>query len=329
MQEAQKLGISDVDSHDIFIGNGVSELIIMTAQGLIDEGDEVLVPAPDYPLWSAALNLAGAKVVYYHCDEANNWYPDINDIRRKVTRCTKAILVINPNNPTGAVYSDGLLSEISDVARDHGLMIFADEIYDKLLFDDAKHTSIASLQSDVLCITYNGLSKAYRGAGFRCGWATISGPKALKKEAREAFELLSNMRLCANTTAQLAVQTALGGTQSIKELVAADSRLTKQRNLAVDVLSSIPGVNVVKPQGGLYIFFSLCAKMYPIESDTRFVLDFLLEEKVLIVQGSGFHFSGNQHFRMVFLAHSEELKEAIRRLQSFLQRYHLSALNKV
>ena len=317
----QTKGLLGVDVNDIYIGNGVSELIVMAMQALLDNGDEMLVPAPDYPLWTAAVNLSGGKAVHYLCDEDNGWFPDLADIERKITPNTRGIVVINPNNPTGAVYSKEVLQGIVDLARKHGLILFADEIYDKILYDEAQHTSIATLAPDLLCITFNGLSKSYRVAGFRSGWLMVSGAKAAAKDYIEGLDMLASMRLCANVQAQYAIQTALGGYQSINDLIRPGGRLYEQRELAWKLLTDIPGVTCVKPQGALYLFPRLDPEMYPIEDDQKFILEFLQAEKVLLVQGSGFNWPRPDHFRVVFLPHREELTEAITRLARFLEGY--------
>jgi alanine-synthesizing transaminase len=321
MQETQRLGIRGVGINDIYLGNGVSELIVMAMQALLNNGDEVLVPAPDYPLWTAAVTLAGGKAVHYLCDEQADWYPDIDDIKSKITRNTKAIVVINPNNPTGAVYSEELLKQIVEVARQHGLIIYADEIYDKILYDDAVHTPLARLSDDILTISFNGLSKNYRLAGFRSGWMVLSGNKAKATDYIEGLEILSNMRLCANVPAQMAVQTALGGYQSINELIMPGGRLRDQRDVAYDMLTAIPGVSCVKPRGAIYLFPKLDPNKYNISSDDKFVLDFLLQEKVLLVKGSGFNISDMNHFRIVFLPRTDTLADAMQRLERFLSHY--------
>lgn len=321
MQETQRLGIRGVGINDIYLGNGVSELIVMAMQALLNNGDEVLVPAPDYPLWTAAATLAGGRAVHYLCDEQADWYPDIDDIKSKITRNTKAIVVINPNNPTGAVYSEELLKQIVEVARQHNLIIYADEIYDKILYDDAVHTPLACLSDDILTISFNGLSKNYRLAGFRSGWMVLSGNKAKATDYIEGLEILSNMRLCANVPAQMAVQTALGGYQSINELIIPGGRLRDQRDVAWEMLTAIPGVSCVKPKGAIYLFPKLDPAKYNIVSDDRFVLDFLLQEKVLLVKGSGFNVSDMHHFRIVFLPRTDTLADAMQRLERFLSQY--------
>jgi alanine-synthesizing transaminase len=310
-----------VDVGDVYIGNGVSELIVMTMQALLDNGDEVLVPAPDYPLWTAAVSLAGGTPQHYLCDEGAGWLPDLNDIRAKITPATRAIVIINPNNPTGALYPDDLLREIVEIARTHQLIVYADEIYDKVLYDGATHTSIASLADDVLFVTFNGLSKNYRSCGYRAGWMIVSGDKRHAGDYIEGLNMLASMRLCSNTPGQLAIQTALGGYQSIKDLVAPSGRLCRQRDLAYELLKQIPGVSVVKPKAALYMFPRLDRKLYPIEDDQQFAYELLAEEKVLIVQGSGFNVPDNEHFRVVFLPNSDDLTEAIGRIARFLDHF--------
>jgi alanine-synthesizing transaminase len=318
MQEKHVRGVT-VD--DVFLGNGASELITMSMNGLLNDGDEVLVPAPDYPLWTASVVLSGGKAVHYLCDEQSGWYPDIADIRSKITPRTRAIVIINPNNPTGALYPDSVLLEIVEVAREHQLIVFADEIYDKTLFDGATHTSIASLADDVFFVTFNGLSKNYRSCGYRAGWMVVSGAKASATDYIEGLNMLASMRLCSNTPGQLAIQTALGGYQSISDLVAPGGRLCRQRDLAYELLSQIPGVSVVKPKAALYMFPRLDPEMYPIADDQQFAYELLAAEKVLIVQGSGFNWPQPDHFRLVFLPNSDDLSEAIRRIAHFLEQY--------
>ncbi len=317
----QEKNIQGVTVDDVYLGNGASELIVMALNALLNEGDEVLLPAPDYPLYTAAVSLSGGRPVHYMCDEKSDWNPDIADIRAKISPRTKAIVVINPNNPTGALYPESLLREIVQVAREHNLIVFADEIYDKTLFDGNTHTSIASLADDVLFITFNGLSKNYRSCGYRAGWMVVSGDKRYAKDYIEGLNMLSSMRLCANTPGQLAIQTALGGYQSIKDLVAPSGRLCKQRDLAYELLNAIPGVSVVKPKGALYMFPRLDPKMYPIANDQQFAYELLAEEKVLIVQGTGFNWPHPDHFRLVFLPNSDDLTEAIGRIARFLEGY--------
>ncbi|MBI3380710.1 MAG: pyridoxal phosphate-dependent aminotransferase [Aquabacterium sp.] len=317
----QEKGIQGVTVDDVYLGNGASELIVMALNALLNEDDEVLLPAPDYPLYTAAVALSGGRPVHYICDEQADWYPDIADIRAKITPRTKAIVVINPNNPTGALYPESLLKEIIQVAREHQLIVMADEIYDKTLYDGATHTSMASLAEDVLFLTFNGLSKNYRSCGYRAGWMVVSGEKRHAKDYVEGLNMLASMRLCANTPGQLAIQTALGGYQSIKDLVAPTGRLCKQRDLAYELLNKIPGVSVVKPKGALYMFPKLDPKMYPIADDQQFAYELLAEEKVLIVQGTGFNWTHPDHFRLVFLPNSDDLAEAINRIARFLDGY--------
>jgi len=321
MQYTQQKRIAGVQMDDIIIGNGVSELIVMAMQGLLDIGDEVLVPAPDYPLWTAAVSLAGGAPRHYRCDEGAGWLPDIADMVAKITPNTRAIVVINPNNPTGALYPDDLLKEIVEVARKHKLVIYADEIYDKTIFDGRRHTSIASLADDVLFVTLNGLSKNYRVCGYRSGWMVVSGEKREATDYIEGLNLLASMRLCANMPAQFAIQTALGGYQSIDDLVGPNGRLTRQRDLSHDLLTRIPGVTCVKPQAALYCFPRLDPKIYPITDDQAFILELLQAEKVLLVQGSGFNWPEPDHFRVVFLPNSDDLTEAIERIARFLESY--------
>ena len=314
-------GFPDFDVDDVYIGNGVSELITMITQALLNDGDEVLIPMPDYPLWTAATSLAGGKAVHYLCDEDNEWMPSVEDIRAKVTEKTKAIVVINPNNPTGAVYSRDVLKEIAQIARENGLLILSDEIYDRILYDGAKHISIATLSPDLLCITLNGLSKAYRVAGYRVGWMVLTGPKHHARGFIEGLDLLASTRLCANVPGQSAIQVALGGRQSIYELTGEGGRLLEQRNTAYEKLTSIPGVSCVKPMGALYAFPRLDPEVYDIHDDTKMMLDLLLQEKILLVQGTGFNWPTPDHFRVVTLPHAAELAEAIERLGNFLASY--------
>jgi alanine-synthesizing transaminase len=321
MQYCQEKGIQGVALDDVYTGNGVSELIVMSMNALLNDGDEVLVPAPDYPLWTAAVSLSSGTPVHYLCDESKEWAPDLADLRKKITPRTKAIVVINPNNPTGAIYSKEVLLEITQIAREHGLLLFADEIYDKMLYDAEKHVSLASLSTDVVVITFNGLSKNYRSCGYRAGWMIVSGDKEMVRDYIEGLNMLASMRLCANVPGQYAIQTALGGYQSINDLVAEGGRLAKQRDLAWKLITEIPGVSCVKPKSALYLFPKLDLEMYPIEDDQQFVADLLKEEKVLLVQGSGFNWGKPDHFRLVFLPHEDVLKEAITRLARFLERY--------
>ena len=321
MHETQRQGIKGVGLEDIYLGNGASELIVMATNGLLDDGDELLLPAPDYPLWTAAVSLSGGTPVHYLCDEANGWMPDIEDIRKKITPHTKGIVVINPNNPTGVLYSNALLQEIIDLAREHGLVIFADEVYDKVLYDGVKHTPIASLSHDVLTLTFNSLSKSYRSCGYRAGWLIVSGDKKPAADYIEGLNMLSNMRLCANVPGQWAIQTALGGYQSINDLVGEGGRLRKQRDLAYELITAIPGVTCVKPHAALYLFPRLDPKVYPIKDDQQFFLEMLQETKVMLVQGTGFNWPNPDHFRVVFLPHEDELREAIARMAKFLENY--------
>jgi len=317
----QEKHIAGVTVDDVYLGNGASELIVMSMNALLDDGDEVLVPAPDYPLWTASVSLSGGQPVHYVCDEQSGWLPDIDDIKRKITPNTKAIVVINPNNPTGALYPDAVLLELVEVARQHHLTVFADEIYDKTLYDGEAHTSIASLADNVLFVTFNGLSKNYRSCGYRAGWMIVSGEKRHAADYIEGLNMLASMRLCSNTPGQLAIQTALGGYQSIKDLVAPSGRLCRQRDLAYGLLTQIPGVSVVKPKAALYMFPRLDPKLYPIVDDQQFAYELLADEKVLIVQGSGFNWAAPDHFRLVFLPNSDDLSDAIGRIARFLDHY--------
>jgi alanine-synthesizing transaminase len=317
----QQRRIAGVSVDDVYLGNGASELITMSLNALLDDGDEVLVPAPDYPLWTASVSLSGGNPVHYLCDEQSDWFPDLDDIRRKVTPRTKAIVVINPNNPTGALYPPELLQEIVDIARQHQLIVMADEIYDKTLYDGNTHTSIASLADDVLFVTFNGLSKNYRSCGYRAGWMILSGEKRHARDYIEGLDMLSSMRLCSNTPGQLAIQTALGGYQSIDDLVAPTGRLCRQRNVAHEMLTQIPGVTCVKPKAALYMFPRLDPQMYPITNDQDFAYELLAEEKLLIVQGTGFNWPTPDHFRVVFLPNVDDLTEAITRIERFLGGY--------
>lgn len=321
MQEAQRKGIDNVTTEDIYIGNGVSELIVMAMQGLLNDSDEMLIPSPDYPLWSAAVSLAGGDPVHYQCDEENDWLPNIDNMRANISDRTKGIVIINPNNPTGALYPVPLLQQIIELAREFNLCLFADEIYDKILYDEAKHTSIASLCDDLLCVTFNGLSKSYRVAGFRSGWLIISGCKEIARDYIEGLDMLSNMRLCANVPSQHAIQTALGGYQSINELIVPGGRLYQQREIAHQMLTAIPGVSCFKPKGAMYLFPKLDSEIYPIANDEKFALDLLAKHKVLVVQGTGFNLEDSQHFRIVLLPQEDELIEAINRIASFLGDY--------
>ena len=317
----QEKQIAGVTVDDVYLGNGASELIAMSMNALLDAGDEVLIPSPDYPLYTAVVSLSGGTPVHYRCDEGAGWLPDLDDMRARVTPHTKAIVVINPNNPTGSLYPDAVLQGIVEIARQHQLIIFADEIYDKTLYDGASHTSIAALADDVLFVTFNGLSKNYRSCGYRAGWMIVSGDKRHARDYIEGLNMLASMRLCANTPGQLAIQTALGGYQSIKDLVAPSGRLCRQRDLAYELLTQIPGVSVVKPKAALYMFPRLDPKLYPIADDQQFAYELLAEEKVLIVQGSGFNVPDNEHIRIVFLPNSDDLSDAIGRIARFLDHY--------
>ena len=325
MHNTQAKHIAGVTVDDIIIGNGVSELIVMAMQGLLNNGDQVLVPMPDYPLWTAAVTLAGGTARHYVCDEASGWMPDLKDIENKITANTRGIVVINPNNPTGALYPPEILAGIIEIARHHGLIIFADEIYDKVLYDGNVHTSIASLADDVLFVTFNGLSKNYRACGYRAGWMVLSGEKKHASDFIEGLNMLASMRLCANVPGQLAIQTALGGYQSIDDLVAPDGRLCKQRDMAYAMLTAIPGVTCFKPAAAMYLFPKLDPHIYPIKDDQQFILDLLLEEKVLLVQGTGFNWHRPDHFRVVFLPSVDDLTEAIKRIARYLERYRKKA----
>ncbi len=311
-------GLADVTVDDVFIGNGVSEMISMTLQALIDDGDEVLVPAPDYPLWTAAVTLSGGRAVHYLCDEADDWNPNLEDIASRITDRTKALVLINPNNPTGAVYSAQTVAGFVDLARRHGLVLMADEIYEKILYDDAQHVHAASYADDIVCLTYSGLSKAYRVAGFRSGWVVISGAKHLAVDFIEGLTLLANMRMCANVPAQHAIQTALGGHQSINDLILPGGRLLAQRDLAHELLTAIPGVTCVKPRGALYLFPRLDPEVYAISDDQAFVIDLLRETHILITNGTGFNWPHPDHIRIVTLPDVEDLREAITRIAGFL-----------
>jgi len=317
----QEKGIAGVTVDDVYLGNGASELIVMSLNALLDDGDEILVPAPDYPLWTAAVSLSGGRPVHYLCDEGAGWLPDLDDIRARITPRTRGIVVINPNNPTGALYPEDLLRELVEIARQHQLILFADEIYDKTLYDEAQHTSIAALSEDVLCVTFNGLSKNYRSCGYRAGWMIVSGDKRHAGDYIEGLNMLASMRLCSNTPGQLAIQTALGGYQSIKDLVAPGGRLCRQRDLAYELLTQIPGVSVVKPKAALYMFPRLDPKLYPIADDQDFAYELLAEEKVLIVQGTGFNWGTPDHFRLVFLPNTDDLTDAVGRIDRFLAHY--------
>jgi alanine-synthesizing transaminase len=321
MHYTQQQGVKGVTLDDIYLGNGASELIVMATNALLDNGDELLLPSPDYPLWTAATSLSGGTPVHYLCDEARDWMPDLDDIRAKITPRTKGIVVINPNNPTGALYSDDMLKAIVQIARENDLVIFADEVYDKVLYDGARHTAIASLSDDVLTLTFNSLSKSYRSCGYRAGWMVVSGDKKPARDYIEGLNMLSNMRLCANVPGQWAIQTALGGHQSINELVAEGGRLRRQRDLAYELITAIPGVTCVKPAAALYMFPKLDPTLYPIADDQLFFLELLQETRVMLVQGTGFNWPTPDHFRIVFLPHEDDLREAIGRVAKFLESY--------
>jgi alanine-synthesizing transaminase len=323
MHETQKQGILGVGLDDIYLGNGASELISMATMALLDVDDEVLVPSPDYPLWTAAVSLAGGRPVHYVCDEANGWMPNLADIRDKITPRTKGLVVINPNNPTGALYNVALLQALVDMAREHGLVLLADEVYDKVLYEDAQHTAIASLSTDVLTITFNSLSKSYRACGYRAGWMVVSGDKRVARDYLEGVNMLANMKLGSNVPGQFAIQTALGGYQSINDLTKAGGRLRRQRDLAYELITAIPGVSCVKPKAALYMFPKLDPVMYPIEDDRQFFMEVLKSTRVMLVQGSGFNFPDQQHFRIVFLPHEADLREAIERLAQFLANWRV------
>jgi len=320
-QHYQSRGVDIRDVDDIWLGNGVSELIAIALQALLDDGDEVLIPSPDYPLWTAATSLAGGRPVHYRCDESDNWYPDIDDLESRITERTKAIVVINPNNPTGAVYPVSVLEQIAEVARRHGLIVMADEIYDKILYDDATHTPFSAVAPDLFTLTFNGLSKAYRLAGFRSGWLMVRGRTQRQASYLEGINILANMRLCANVPGQHAIQTALGGRQSINDLILPGGRLREQRDVAIKELAAIPGVSCVVPKGALYVFPRLDPEVYPIKDDVQLVLDLLREKHVLLVHGSGFNYPGTDHLRIVTLPTVELLSEAIGRFGEFLADY--------
>lgn len=320
MQRYQSQGINEVTVDDVIMGNGVSELIVMSMQALLNPGDEILIPSPDYPLWTAAVSMAGGTPVHYRCDEEDNWQPDVQDIESKINANTRGIVIINPNNPTGAVYSEAILKQLAATAERNNLVVFADEIYDRIIYDDAVHVPLASIVKEVLCLTFNGLSKTYRMAGFRSGWMLISGAKDRAGDYIEGLEMLASMRLCANAPAMLAVQTALGGRQSIDDLIAPGGRLYEQRNLAHQLITAIPGVSCIKPQSAMYLFPKLDPAIYPIVNDEQFVLNLLKEERILMVQGSAFNLSDTQHFRIVFLPAADQLIESIDRFAQFLAR---------
>ncbi len=321
MHYTQQQGIDGVTLDDIYLGNGASELIVMASNAMLNDGDEMLIPAPDYPLWTAAVSLSGGIPVHYRCDESAGWMPDLADIRAKVTPRTKGIVVINPNNPTGALYSDELLKGIIEIAREFGLVIFADEVYDKILYDGARHTAIGSLSDDVLTLTFNSLSKSYRSCGYRAGWMVVSGDKFVAKDYIDGLNMMSNLRLCPNVPGQWAIQTALGGYQSINDLICEGGRLRRQRDLAYELITAIPGVSCVKPSAALYMFPRLDPEIYPIRDDQAFILELLQETKVMLVQGTGFNWASPDHFRIVFLPHEDDLREAIGRIARFLEHY--------
>ncbi len=323
MHYTQQQGIAGVTLEDIYLGNGASELIAMATNALLDDGDELLLPMPDYPLWTAVTSLSGGTPVHYLCDEENGWIPDLNDIRTKITPRTKGIVVINPNNPTGVLYPDSVLKAIVKLAHEHGLVILADEVYDKVLFDGIKHTALASLSPDVLTLTFNSLSKSYRASGYRAGWLVLSGDKRAAADYIEGLNMLANMKLCANVPGQWAIQTALGGYQSINDLVCEGGRLRRQRDLAYELIAAIPGVTCVKPQAALYMFPRLDPEVYPIEDDRQFFLQLLEATRVMLVQGTGFNWPRPDHFRIVFLPHEPDLREAIGRIAKFLGDYRI------
>ena len=318
MQRYQAQGLDSIDVNDIIMGNGVSELIVMAMQGLLNNGDEILIPAPDYPLWTAAVSMSGGKPIHYRCDEANEWQPDLDDVEQKITSETKGIVIINPNNPTGAVYSEQTLKGLVRLAEKHNLVVFADEIYDRIIYDDALHIPLSSLVKDTLCLTFNGLSKTYRLAGFRSGWLMVSGTTKRASNYVEGLEMLASMRLCANGPGMLAVQTALGGKQSIEDLILPGGRLTSQRDIAYQMLTEIPGVSCVKPKAAMYLFPKLDPEIYPIADDEQLVLDLLKQQRVLVVQGSAFNLDDKQHLRIVFLPDQALLEQSISRLANFL-----------
>jgi alanine-synthesizing transaminase len=321
MQYYQQKEVHGVEIEDIYLGNGVSELIVMALQALLNDGDEVLIPAPDYPLWTAGVHLSGGRAVHYMCDEQSDWFPDVADVAAKITDRTRAIVIINPNNPTGAVYSREVIEQLLELARSNNLLVLSDEIYDKILYDDAEHFATASLAPDLLCLTFNGLSKAYRVAGFRSGWMVISGPKEHAESYIEGLTVLANMRLCANVPSMHAIQTALGGHQSINDLVLPGGRLHEQRDATYAALNAIPGISCTKAKGALYAFPRIDPKVYRVDDDEAFVLDLLLHEKILVVQGTGFNWPSPDHFRIVTLPRAEDLTEAIGRIGKHLERY--------
>ncbi|RRD57337.1 pyridoxal phosphate-dependent aminotransferase [Comamonadaceae bacterium OH2545_COT-014] len=323
MHYTQQQGIAGVTLDDIYLGNGASELIVMATQALLNDGDELLVPAPDYPLWTAATSLAGGQPVHYLCDETNGWLPDLADMRAKIGPRTRGIVVINPNNPTGVLYPDELLRGIVQLAREHDLVLLVDEVYDKVLYDGVRHTAMASLSTDVLTLTFNSLSKAYRSCGYRAGWMVLSGDKSAARDYIEGLNMLANLKLGSNVPGQWAIQTALGGYQSIHDLVKEGGRLRRQRDLAYELITAIPGVSCVKPQAALYMFPRLDPQMYPIADDRQFFMEVLRATRVMLVQGTGFNYPDHQHFRIVFLPHEDDLREAIGRLAKFLEQYRV------
>jgi len=324
MHDFQSKGVMDVVIDDIFIGNGVSELIMMSMQGLLDSADEVLIPMPDYPLWTAAVTLSGGKAVHYLCDEASDWNPDIDDIRKKVSPKTKAIVVINPNNPTGSVYHRGILEDIAQIARENDLIVYADEIYGRITYDDAEFIPFSTIAPDLLTISFDGLSKAWRAAGFRAGWMVLSGNKKAASGYIEGLDMLANMRLCPNMPSQMGIQTALGGFQSVKDLLLPGGRLRDQRDVAFNMVNVIPGLSAVKPMGALYCFPKVDIKRFNITNDVKFMLDLLLEQHLLLVHGTGFNWKEPDHFRIVFLPDKDMLSDAMRRLGHFLEKYRQS-----
>jgi alanine-synthesizing transaminase len=329
MHYSQQQGVQGVTLDDIYLGNGASDLITMAVMTLLNEGDELLVPAPDYPLWTASTSLAGGKPVHYMCDESDGWNPSLADIRAKITPATRGIVVINPNNPTGALYSDELLKGIVALAREHDLVILADEVYDKVLYDDVKHTALASLSTDVITLTFNSLSKAYRSCGYRAGWMVISGNKAAAKDYIEGLNMLANIKLGSNVPGQWAIQTALGGYQSINDLVKEGGRLRRQRDLAYQLITAIPGITCVKPKAALYMFPRLDPDIYPIKDDRQFFMELLKATRVMLVQGTGFNWPAPDHFRIVFLPHEDDLREAIDRIAKFLESYRNRSLKAI
>ncbi len=321
MHYTQTQGVQGVTLDDVYLGNGASDLIAMATNALLDDGDELLLPAPDYPLWTAVTSLSGGKPIHYLCDESKGWIPDLDDIRAKISPRTKGIVIINPNNPTGVVYPEDVLRELVAIAREHGLVVLADEVYDKVLYDDVHHTALASLSTDVLTLTFNSLSKSYRACGYRAGWMVVSGDKRAARDYIDGLDMLANMKLCANVPGQWAIQTALGGYQSINDLVREGGRLRQQRDLAYELITAIPGVTCVKPQAALYMFPRLDPKIYPIADDRQFFLELLEETRVMLVQGTGFNWPSPDHFRIVFLPHEPDLREAIGRVAGFLKAY--------